>query len=149
MTAEIRARVVAEALTWLGTPYRHRQRVKGEGVDCAQILAAVYEAAGVIEPLDLGEYATQWHLHHEREVYLEWLEFAGAVRVTEGDPLPADVGVWKYGLTHSHGGIVVEGGPDPVVVHSYIKARRGVTLGRASEEPLKGAASVQYWRIIP
>jgi len=148
MTVEIRARVVAEAMSWIGTPYRHRQRLKGLGVDCAQILAAVYEDAGVIGHLELGEYATQWHLHHERELYLEWLERVGARRLDGEDPLPGDVGVWKYGLTHSHGGIVVEGGADPVVVHSYIKARRGVTLGRATEEPLFGAESVQYWRII-
>lgn len=148
MSAELRQAVVDAARSWLGTPYRHRQRVKGLGVDCAQILAAVYEEAGVITPLDLGEYSTQWHLHHEREVYLEWLAFAGA-RPIEGDPLPGDVGVWKFGLTHSHGGIVIEGGPDPVVLHSYIKARRGVTLCRASEAPLATADGVQYWRIIP
>lgn len=148
MTAEIRARVVAEAMTWLGTPYGHRQRLKGLRVDCAQILAAVYEAAGVIEPIDLGEYPTQWHLSHTRELYLEWLERAGAWLIPSADALPGDIGVWKYGLTHSHGGIVVEGGADPVILHSYIKARRGVTLCRASEQPLAGAESSQYWRII-
>lgn len=144
-----RERVVQCALGWMGTPYRHRQRVKGVGVDCAQILAAVYEEAGVIAPIDLGDYPVQWHLHHERELYLEWLAHAGAWRI-EGDPLPGDIGVWKFGLTHSHGGIVIEGGPDPLVLHSFIKARRGVTLCRAaSEQPLAGSESVQYWRIIP
>ena len=66
-----RERVVQCALGWMGTPCRHRQRVKGVGVDCAQILAAVYEEAGVIAPIDLGDYPVQWHLHHERELYLE------------------------------------------------------------------------------
>ena len=28
---------VAEALTWLGTPYHHQGRVKGVGVDCRSI----------------------------------------------------------------------------------------------------------------
>ena len=35
MTDALRERVVAEALSWLGTPYAHRQRLKGVGVDCA------------------------------------------------------------------------------------------------------------------
>lgn len=150
MSDDPRARVVAEAMSWIGTPYRHRQCVKGRdgGVDCARILAAVYADAGVIDPVDLGAYPTQWHLHHDRELYLEWLQRVGARPLASDEmPLPGDVGVWKFGLTHSHGGIVVEGGADPVVVHSYIKARRGVTLGRASEAPLAGAP-VQYWRII-
>ena len=145
-----RERVVAEALTWIGTPYRHHQRVKGAegGTDCAQILAAVYEAAGVVGHIDLGEYSSQWHLHHSRELYLEWLQRVGAWPLRDEPPQAGDVGVWMFGLTHSHGGIVIEGGEDPVVLHSYIKARRGVTLCRASEQPLAGAEACQYWRII-
>ena len=38
-------RVRSEALTWLGTPYHHQGRVKGVGVDCGQILIAIYEKA--------------------------------------------------------------------------------------------------------
>jgi cell wall-associated NlpC family hydrolase len=31
----IRAAVVAEARSWLGTPFHHQGRVKAAGVDCA------------------------------------------------------------------------------------------------------------------
>jgi hypothetical protein len=41
MDAAKRAQV-QEALTWLGIPYHHHARVKGVGVDCAQLLCAVY-----------------------------------------------------------------------------------------------------------
>lgn len=34
---------VAEALTWLGTPYHQQGRVKGVGVDCGTLLCEVYE----------------------------------------------------------------------------------------------------------
>ena len=34
---DLRARIVAEAMTWLGTPYHHRGKLKGIGVDCAQL----------------------------------------------------------------------------------------------------------------
>jgi len=67
---ELRARVAAEAMTWRGTSYHHHGRIKGVGVDCAQILAAVFEAVDLIPPTDLGAYAREWHLHHGEELYL-------------------------------------------------------------------------------
>ena len=138
-----RERVVSEALSWLGTPYHHHARVRGVGVDCAQLLAAVFEAAGVVGPLDLGNYATQWHLHHSDELFLQWLQHCGAQPLPAGAaPQPGDIGVWRFGRTHSHGGIVVEAGPDPLVVHAYI--RRKVIPTRLSEAPLAGVP-VAYW----
>ena len=37
-----RAAVVAEARSWIGTPYHHAADVKGHGVDCAMLLIRVY-----------------------------------------------------------------------------------------------------------
>lgn len=144
MTDDQRSAVVAEARTWLGTPYHHHGRVKGVGVDCGQLLAAVFAAAGVIAPVDLGNYATQWHLHRSEELFLQWLQRCGAQPLPAGAaPQPGDIGVWHYGRTHSHGGIVVEAGPDPLVVHAYI--RRRVIPTRLSEAPLAGVP-VAWWR---
>jgi cell wall-associated NlpC family hydrolase len=42
-----RARVVALAREWIGTPYRNQARVKGIGADCT-FFAVVYEEAGLI-----------------------------------------------------------------------------------------------------
>ena len=36
-----RQRVVAEAETWLRTPYHHMGRIKGGGIDCPTLLAEV------------------------------------------------------------------------------------------------------------
>lgn len=36
-----REEIVAEARTWLGTPFHHQGRVKGVGTDCAGIIAGV------------------------------------------------------------------------------------------------------------
>ena len=144
--AEMRRRVVAEARTWVGTPYHHHARIKGVGVDCAQILAAVFHAADLAPELDLGHYPTQWHLHHGEELYLQQLQAAGAHRIdAELQPQPGDVGVWRFGRTYSHGGIVIEGGANPLVVHAYIG--RGVTVSRASEDPLAGREHC-YWSVI-
>lgn len=145
----LREEIVAAAYGWMGTPYKHKAAVKGPdgGVDCAQILAEVYAEVGIVPRFDLGNYSTQWHQHFTEELYLNWLALAGAWQI-HTPPLPGDIGVWRYGLTHAHGGIVVEAGPDPLILHSHIKARRGVTLTRVSEYPLSAATGNQFWSII-
>lgn len=141
--AEIRAAVVAEAMTWVGTPYHHHARVKGAGVDCAQILIAVFcDALKIVAPVDPGFYSRQWHLHRSEELYRRWLQEAGARRTSTIQA--GDVALFKYGRTFSHGAICVnaEGGE---FVHAYI--RLGVVRTRTSEAPLEGR-EVEHWSVI-
>jgi NlpC/P60 family putative phage cell wall peptidase len=44
------ARVVAEAMSWLRTPYRHQASVKGQGTDCLGLVRGVYRALHGREP---------------------------------------------------------------------------------------------------
>lgn len=48
--------VVAEAREYLGTPFQHLGRRKGEGVDCVGLLTGVAQALGVTSH-DLGVYS--------------------------------------------------------------------------------------------
>lgn len=41
-----KADIIAEARTWIGTPFRHQGRIKGVGVDCAGFLIGVGRAVG-------------------------------------------------------------------------------------------------------
>lgn len=134
--------VAAEALTWLKTPYHHHGRIKGVGVDCAMVLAEVFERSGVVAHVDAGFYPTDWHLHRSEELFEGWLERAGAHRVQT--PAVGDVGLWRFGRTWSHGSIVVA--DDLQMVHAYIG--RGVILSRPDEEPLAGRP-VQWWSVFP
>jgi cell wall-associated NlpC family hydrolase len=113
--AEGRARVVEIARSWLGTPYRHAARVKGAGVDCAQILVAVYHEAGLIPDLQISTYSAQWHMHRSEERYLN-IVLAHAHEI-EGPPKPGDVVLWKFARTFSHGAIVTAW---PQVIHSFL-----------------------------
>ncbi len=65
-----RAAVVRCAQSWLRTPYHHRGRIKGAGVDCAMLLAEVYAEAGLVAPLAIPHYPPDWHLHRDAERYL-------------------------------------------------------------------------------
>lgn len=137
--AQQRSAVVAEALTWLGTPYHHHARIKGAGVDCAQILCAVFEACALVPHIELGNYPCEWHLHHSDELYIGWLEKVGARQVAL--PTPGDIALFRFGRCFSHGSIVVD---TDTVVHSYLG--HGVHLSRFSEAPLAGRP-VQFWSI--
>ncbi len=112
-----RAAVVTEARSWLRTPYHHEARLKGVGVDCAQLLIGVFSAPGVglIEPLAVPHYPHDWHLHRAAERYMQIiLEHACEI---EGPPLPGDVVLWRFGRCYSHGAVVIEW---PMVIHAYL-----------------------------
>jgi len=103
--AALRRAVVAEAMTWLGTPHVHRARVKGAGVDCAQLPLAVYAAAGAIEAFEPADYPADWHIHKELERYLAYV-LPWAREIDEGDVQPGDLVLCKIGRVYSHGVIV-------------------------------------------
>lgn len=50
-----REAVVAEALTWLKTPWVHQASLKGVGADCIGALAGIGRNAGVQDPFDLTD----------------------------------------------------------------------------------------------
>ena len=52
--AEERIRVILEAMTWIKTPFHFGARVKGNGVDCAQLIAAVFETCGIFKADEYG-----------------------------------------------------------------------------------------------
>jgi hypothetical protein len=81
-----RATVVAEAKTWLGTPFRDQADVKGGGVDCAMLLVRVFVDTGIVAPLDPRPYPTQWHLHQSEERFIKVIERFGAEVKSRSDP---------------------------------------------------------------
>ena len=111
--SENRAAILAEARSWIGTPYHPCSRLKGVGVDCAQILIGVYSAVGLVEPFETGHYPRDWMLHRDEERYLEWVQkYAHQVDA----PRPGDIAMFKFGRCVSHGAIVTDW---PTLIHAY------------------------------
>lgn len=108
--------VVKEAMTWLGTPYHGHARIKGVGVDCAQLPAAVYAACGLIDDFD-PSYDEQWHLHREEELYLKFV-FERAKEINLDEAESGDFLIWRFGRTFSHGGIMID---NCRVIHAQIE----------------------------
>ena len=137
-------RVVAEAMSWLGTPYAHRQRLKGVGVDCAQLPLAVYAATGLIPAeADVGAYAAQWHLHRGEELYLRHVEALGGREIAREEAEPGDFAIWRYGRTFSHGAVLV--GQGGRIVHAV--RGQGVVLGDLNADEDLRARPVKLYRL--
>ncbi len=120
-----REAIVAEARSWLGTPYHHRGRVKGEGCDCAQLVAVSYAAAGVIPYVEPSIYPKDWHLHRSEERYIGEVE-KFLVRVDDDErsiidrpsdfqAQSGDVLMFRLGRVFSHSAIVTEW---PFIIHA-------------------------------
>lgn len=144
--ARERQAVVDAARSWIGTPFHHAARIKGVGVDCSQLLIAVFcEELNLVPPIDPGYYPPDWFLHREHEkIKFHLLQHCRRM----SGPMPGDVGVFRYGRAASHAGIVVAGPEHPRVVHSF----RGFGVTESEVEPghhlfsrLDGWWSLKRW----
>jgi cell wall-associated NlpC family hydrolase len=122
-------KAVAEAKTWLNTPYHHMGKIKGVGVDCGQFLIAVFENIGYLQKGEIqpGYYPPDWHLHRDEERYLGWVK-SRCREVPEAQP--GDIAIFRFGRCVSHGGIVLLW---PQIIHAYLDY--GVLISSV-DEPL-------------
>src|ERR1700722_5813082 len=109
--ARQRAAVVAEARSWLGTPYHNCADIKGVGVDCGMLIVRVFVDTGLCDPFDPRPYPSDWHLHRSEEKYLGFvfdrcseIPFLACPQAGEGGvgALPGDVIVFRFGRCYSH-----------------------------------------------
>ena len=144
--AEGRAKVIDAAKSYLRTPYVHRGRVRGAGVDCATLICLCYEQVGLIEPFELPSYSAQWGHHTEGQNYLEW--FMRHSKETD-EALASDVVMFQLGRVWSHAGIVIDW---PIIIHArdpsgveYADALRDGRLSRMGSDrrPMK---FFSYWK---
>jgi cell wall-associated NlpC family hydrolase len=146
------------ARSWIGTPYHHRGRVKGAGVDCAMFPLEVYREAGVIGEVEVPYYPADWMLHRGEEIYLNVVlrhareiteaigcrlsaigqsassgncEDAERPRADSREPiaLPGDFVLYHFGRCWAHGAIVLEW---PLIIHAL--TGKGVVLADGERE---------------
>lgn len=136
--AELRAAIVAEAYTWLGTPYVPMGAVKGVGVDCAMILIRIAQHVGVVPAeYDPRPYPPDWYLHRDEERYLAGLD-RWSRRVDAG--LPGDIALYRFGRCAAHGAVIVS---DELMIHAYLPhGQVGLMERRALEHRFDS-----YWSV--
>lgn len=81
--------VLKEAREWVGTPFHHQARVKGHGVDCAQLVIGVGQALGLIGeyPREYMKYSRVPRPDYMRQRLSEFMEPITAAEAVPGDVL--------------------------------------------------------------
>lgn len=118
----IRESIVAEAQSFIGTPYRVGALVKGGGVDCASFLYLVAKNCGLLtEEFELY-YPADWWMHTSDERYLlRAMRHGQKMLESVGYPtfqaLPGDVILGRVvgSKVYNHGGIVTKW---PKIIHA-------------------------------
>lgn len=126
--------------SWLGTPYKHFNAVKGGGVDCTLFVGKALEEAGILKRLEYQYYGRDWFLHIERELMLNYINYHVQNLLAEGvtvESLPSDAQLY-YGdilclkqdkaLAANHAVFYVGDGE---IIHAYRKA--GVVRSKLSD----------------
>ena len=99
---EWRQGVIADASEWIGTPYHHKGRKKGVGVDCGGLIYEVYRKYVIgMRPFP-QDYAPDWCMHQGQEIYEE---FIGPYTSQVVHPVPAGISLFRVGRCFGHGAI--------------------------------------------
>lgn len=108
LTNEQRAAIVAEAKTWIKTPYHGRSCLKGHGVDCGQLIYGVFRGCGLVPEIELPkDYSLQIAKHRISTEYVDIVDnyFRD---IPEAEAQPGDLVIYKLGHSFGHAGIIVE-----------------------------------------
>jgi cell wall-associated NlpC family hydrolase len=124
-----RENLVRSAKLWIGTPYHHAARCYGAGVDCVNLLCAVYETAGIVDHIELPFYPPDWMLHRSEERFMMGVIEQRLQQVQH--PHTGDIALFRFGRCYSHGAIVTGW---PSLIHAF--SGLGVTYGDARQHPL-------------
>jgi len=132
-------RVKQEALSWVGTPFRHNQSCKQQGADCVGLVYGTFKALGCV-PADFAPkpYSQQWHIHKNEELLLDQAVAFGCVDV-EGEPQMGDLLFFQYGRVCSHIGIYIG---NSEMVHAFYG------LQTAVRQPLTGDLQKRLKRVM-
>jgi NlpC/P60 family putative phage cell wall peptidase len=124
-----RARIVAEARAWIGTPYRHQASLKGVGCDCLGLVRGVWRAVIGQEPERAPPYAPDWAEAGGHESLAQ-----AAARHLIAVPLdrfaPGDVLLfrWRHNLPAKHAAIVTD-------VDKMVHAHDGAAVAEVAIAP--------------
>ena len=117
LCSQAAARIVAEALEWIGTPYRHQGSLKGVGCDCLGLVRGVWQVVYGKEPERPGPYAADWAeaTGEDRLLAAAWRHCVPKARE---EALPGDLLLfrWRPDVPAKHAGILVA---EDRFIHAY------------------------------
>jgi NlpC/P60 family putative phage cell wall peptidase len=109
--------IVAEARSWIGTPYRHQASLKGVGCDCLGLVRGVWRALHGDEPECAPPYSRDWAEASLRETLAEaggrHLLAVEREQMQEGDVV---LFRWRAALVAKHAAILTG---DASMIHAH------------------------------
>ncbi len=115
--------ILAEARTWIGTPYHHQGRAKGVGVDCCGVII------GLMHELGLSDYDIDGYSRFADGVgVIEEFDRA-CTSIAIEDAQPGDIYVFRISHHPSHCGILSEIDGKCHLIHAYQSIDRVVEHG--------------------
>jgi len=123
--------IIAEAASWIGTPYHHQASLKAVGADCLGLVRGVWRAFNGPEPFVVPPYRQDPAEAPGTEPLLEGAR--AHLMAGEGGPRPGDLLIFRLreGLPARHCGILIA--PD-----RFVHAVSGRSVA--------GAAFGAWWR---
>lgn len=121
MNGDVRARALAEARRWIGTPYRHQASAPGVGCDCLGLVRGVWRAVIGPEPEAPPPYAPDWAETGGQETLLEAAR-RSLREITVAEAAAGDVLLFRMapGAAVKHCAILsATEGPEPRIIHAY------------------------------
>jgi len=109
--------IVAEARSWIGTPYQHQASVRGAGCDCLGLVRGVWRAVVGAEPERPPGYTPDWAEALGEETLLA----AARRHLTEiglGEAKEGDVLLFRMGLGAPAKHAAIVSGPGRII-HAY------------------------------
>lgn len=138
MSGGERARIVAAARGWMGTPYRHQASVRGAGADCLGLVRGVWREVVGAEPEVPPCYSPDWGETGQEEVLMD--AALRHLRAKAGTPEPGNVLLFRMrtGGIAKHLGIMSSGSSH--FIHAY--SGHGVVESALSEPWRRRLAAV-------
>jgi len=134
-----------EAEQWIGTPFAARSMVRGAGVDCVHLAAALYLATRAIDDFHPPAYALDGGLHTDESVVLSWLDaHPRFARIDESMKNVGDLLCFRFGLSEHHVGVLV---CDRYFLHAPI--RRKVVYGSLTDPVYQRTLTAVYRPVCP
>jgi NlpC/P60 family putative phage cell wall peptidase len=105
---DLRERVIAEARSWIGTPYKHQASLKGVGCDCLGLLRGIWRALYGTEPELTPAYAPDWAEANGEERLAEAARrHLAEIALNEAQPGDVLLFRWRPHLPAKHAAILV------------------------------------------
>ena len=115
-------KIITQAHSWLGTPFKHQGRVKGKGCDCLGLLMGLRfktkngDALKKFDQINYPKLLTSNIL----------LETLGSLFIRSKKMKPGDIILIRINNWPQHLALVVEIDPKIIIIHSYLQARKVV-----------------------